>query len=161
MALASSLGVPKQEAQQLYDLYFETYKGVKEFMKKQKKFGHQNEYVQTVLGRRRHLEGINGQNFAEVGYFERLSVNAPVQGSAADIAISAQILVEDDSVLKELGYRQVLQVHDEIVGICPKKNKDKALERVGELMANCLPKPLDNVLLKADGDFGNSYAEAK
>lgn len=161
MALSSSLGVSKQEAQQLYDLYFDTYKGVKTFMKTQKKFGHQNEYVMTVLGRRRHLDGINGNNFGEVGYYERLSVNAPVQGSAADIAISAQILIESDEELKRLGYRQLLQVHDEIVGVCPRKNKDKALERKRYLMENCLPKPLDNIHLKVDGDFGNSYAEAK
>jgi DNA polymerase I len=160
-ALSQSLGVTKKEGQELYDLYFATYKGVKEFMKNQKRFGHKHEHVFTVLGRRRHLDGINGQNFAEVGYYERLAVNAPIQGSAADIAISAQILIEEDEELRALGYRQILQVHDEIVGVVPKKNKDKAMERKQYLMENCLPQPLDNIKLKSDYDWGNSYAEAK
>jgi DNA polymerase I-like protein with 3'-5' exonuclease and polymerase domains len=161
IALSQTLGIKKAEGQELYDLYFETYKGVKEFMRQQKKFGHQNEYVPTVLGRRRHLEGINSNDFKTVGYFERLAVNSPVQGSAADIAISAQLLIEEDEELKRLGYRQILQVHDEIVGICPKKNKEAVMKRKTYLMANCLPMPLDNVLLNADADYGDSYAEAK
>lgn len=161
VALSGSLGVSKAEGQELYDLYFDTYKGVKKFMKTQKRLAHKQEYVHTVLGRRRHLEGINSGDFRTVGYFERLAVNSPVQGSAADIAISAQILIENDEELKRLGYQQLIQVHDEIVGICPKENREAVMQRKQYLMENCLPKPLNNIKLKVDYDFGNTYAEAK
>lgn len=161
LALASSLGVSKQEGQALYDLYFDTYKNVTKFMASQKRYGHRHLYVLTLLGRRRHLEGINASDWGTKGYYERLSVNSPIQGSAADIAISAQILLENDEELKQLGYRQLLQVHDEVVGVCPKKNKEKVAARKQYLMENCLPKPLNNIKLKVDYDFGKTYAEAK
>lgn len=160
-ALAGNLGISKAEGQQLYDLYFETYQGVKKYMSGQKRYGHKNQFVYTLLARKRHLDGINSPDWGTKGYYERLAVNAPVQGSAADIAISAQILIEHDEELKELGYRQVLQVHDEIVGVCPKKNSKRAGERVKELMENCLPRPLNKVALTVDYDEGMSYAEAK
>lgn len=161
MALSSSLGVTKAEGQALYDLYFDTYKGVKKFMASQKRFAHKNLHVYTVLGRKRHLEGINDSDWGTKGYYERLAVNSPIQGSAADIAISAQILIEEDQVLKDLGYVQLLQVHDEIVGSCPKENKEACGERVQYLMENCLPEALNNIHLKVDWDSGYTYAEAK
>ena len=161
-ALSSSLGVPKAEAQVLYDLYFETYRGVKKYVKDQKRVAHGDGFVQTVLGRKRHLENfIWSKNFGEVGYAERLSVNAPIQGSAADIAVSAQILVEYDEELNELGFEQLLQVHDEIVGECPEENADRCAERLKEIMAECLPRKLNGVELEASVDTGVTYAEAK
>lgn len=160
-ALSTNLHCTKEDAQVLYDLYFETYRGVSAYIRGQRKFGHQNEYVMTVLGRKRHLDGINSNDFSTKGYYERLAINAPIQGSAADIAISAQILIENDEELADLGYRQVLQVHDEIVGICPKKNVEAAAARKKYLMENCLPNPLNNVKLRADWDYGESYAQAK
>lgn len=162
MALSQTLGVPKDEAQQLYDLYFETYKGVKEYVRQQKKRAKRDGFVQTLLSRKRHLEKyIWSKNFGDVGYAERLSVNAPIQGSAADIAICAQILVEYDPELNSLGFEQLLQVHDEIVGQCPEENAQRCMERLAEIMADCLPQKLNNVELEASVDFGDTYAEAK
>jgi DNA polymerase I len=161
IALSSQLGIDKKEAQELYDIYFDTYDGVAGYLVTQKKYGHKYEIVQTILGRKRHLEGINSQDWSTKGYFERLAVNSPVQGSAADIAISAQILLENDEELKRLGYKQLIQVHDEVVGSCPKKNKEKVAKRKKYLMENCLPKPLNGVKLRVDYDFGDSYAQAK
>ena len=162
MALSQSLGVSKDEAQILYDLYFETYKGVKEYVRQQKKRAKRDGYVQTVLSRKRHLEKyIWSKNYGDVGYAERLSVNAPIQGSAADIAVCAQILVENDPELNALGFEQLLQIHDEIVGQCPEENAERCAERLAEIMADCLPKPLNNVVLEASVDSGSTYAEAK
>lgn len=161
VALSSSLGVTKAEGQALYDLYFETYKGVKKFMASQKRYAHKHQHVYTILGRKRHLEGINSSDWGTKGYYERLAVNSPIQGSAADIAISAQILIEHDEELKRLGYVQLLQVHDEIVGSCPKENVEACSKRVQYLMENCLPKPMNNIKLKVDYDHGFTYAEAK
>jgi DNA polymerase-1 len=160
-ALSGSLDCTKEEAQVMYDLYFETYKGVKKYMSGQRRYGHQHEHVYTLLGRKRHLDGINSNDFKIKGYFERLAVNAPIQGSAADIAISAQLLIENDKELRLLGYRQIMQVHDEIVGVVPFRNVQAAAERKKYLMENCLPKPLNNVKLRADYDWGYSYAAAK
>ncbi|AEZ50500.1 DNA polymerase [Bacillus phage BCD7] len=160
-ALSSQLGVSKDEAQTLYDMYFATYKGVAKYMKSQKKFAHRHGVVYTVLGRKRHLDGINDSDYGTRGYNERLAVNAPIQGSAADITISAQLIIEHDPLLNELGYEQVLQVHDEIVGLVPARNRERAMERVQEIMANCLPQPMNNIELRADGDYGKTYAEAK
>lgn len=162
MALSQTLGVSKDEAQMLYDLYFETYKGVKEYVRQQKKNAKRDGFVQTVLSRKRHLERyIWSKNFGDVGYAERLSVNAPIQGSAADIAVCAQILVENDPELNALGFEQLLQIHDEIVGQCPEENAERCAERLAEIMADCLPKPLNNVVLEASVDTGDTYAEAK
>ena len=162
MALSGSLDIPKDEAQALYDLYFETYRGVKKYVKTQKRYAHQHGYVQTVLGRKRHLENyIWSKNFGDVGYAERLSVNAPVQGSAADIAISAQLIVENDPELKALGFEQLLQIHDEIVGQCPEENAERVKERLAEIMADCLPRKLNGVELEASVDHGFTYAQAK
>lgn len=161
VALSNSLDVTRNKAQELYDLYFSKYVGVKKFVAEQKKYGHKHGYVYTVLGRKRHLEGINSSDMKTSSYFERLAVNSPIQGSAADIVISAQLKVENDEVLKSLGYTQRLQIHDEIVGVCPKKNAEKVKARVSELMENALPKALNNVALTVSGDFAETYARAK
>lgn len=162
MALANSLGVSKQEGQELYDLYFDTYKGVKKYVKTMKNRAHRDGYVQTILGRKRHLQDdIWSGNYGKVGYAERLAINAPIQGSGADIAVSAQIDIENDPILKELGYEQLLQVHDEVVGQVPDENAEAAMKRVQYLMANCLPQPMNGIELRADADTGRTYSEAK
>lgn len=160
-ALADSLQIPKKEAQVLFDLYFATYKGMAKMMRDDKKFTRQHEYTPTVLGRKRHLEGINSGNKGIASYNERLATNAKIQGSAADIAISAQNLIETDEFLIERGCYQLVQVHDEIVSHCPKKYQKECEERIQYLMSNCLPTPLENVELVVDYDAGYTYADAK
>ena len=160
-ALASQINVPRKEAQVIYDKYFETYQGMAQMMKDDKRFGHVHGVVMTILGRKRHLTGINSDDNGTRAYYERLTTNSKIQGSAADITIAAQNLIEDDPELKRLQYRQLLQVHDEIVGVAPDKNKEAAAKRVQYLMGTCLPEGLYGIELKADYDWGKSYAEAK
>lgn len=161
-ALSSDLDIPKGEAQELYDLYFDTFIGVKDYISFIKRYGRRHGFVRTVLSRKRHLTGINSDNFKVRGYFERLALNAPIQGSAADIVISAQLLIENDEELRKLGFVQKIQVHDEVVGQCHKNVVDKVAKRVVQLMENALPKPLDNVDLKVDAGWSDiSYARAK
>lgn len=162
-ALAQSIpGVDKKEGQQLYDLYFETYKGVSNFIRRQKKLAKRDGIVKTLLGRTRHLQDfVWAKDWGNKGYGERLAINSPIQGSAADIAISCQIIVENDEVLRELEYEQLLQVHDEIVGSCPEENVKAVEERIAYLMANCLPQEMNNIKLEASVDNGYTYAEAK
>lgn len=161
-ALADKLQIPRKEAQILFDLYFQTYKGMTRMMREDKKFARQHEYTPTILGRKRHLEGINSRRQEIASYNERLATNAKIQGSAADIAISAQNLIETDEFLIERGCYQLVQVHDEIVSICPKKYEKECAERIQYLMGNCLPGDgLENVELVVDYDSGYTYADAK
>lgn len=132
-----------------------------QMMKDDKRFGRIHGVVMTILGRKRHLTGINSDDNGIRSYYERLTTNSKVQGSAADITISAQNLIEEDAELRELGYKQLLQVHDEIVGTAPDENKEAAAKRVQHLMSVCLPDGLYGIELKADYDWGKSYAEAK
>jgi len=87
-------------------------------------------------------------------------LNSPIQGSAADIAIRAQLLVDKDVILRALGVEMRIQVHDELVFVCKKKYKFVAMQRIQYLMENCLPQQLV-VPINAVVDFGDCYAEAK
>ena len=84
----------KEVAQKYMDMYFEGFKGIANFMRSQKKFAHRNEYVNTLVGRKRRLPEINSDNFGVSAYNERLSINACIQGSGADIMINAQNRIE-------------------------------------------------------------------
>ena len=151
------------EVAQIYiDKYFSTYSGVSEFIKRQKKFAHRNGYVQTLLRRKRRLPGINSPEFKEVAYCERLSVNSAVQGSAADITMSAQNLVSKDPWFKEHGANMIIQVHDELVFECPEKYVEECITRVKHYMEHCFGDNVSlNLDLRADADSGLSYQEAK
>lgn len=104
--------VTKDKAQEYYDKYFEAYSGVAGFIRNQRKFAHRHEKVFTVIGRKRRLPDINSSNYKIVGYQERLSVNASIQGSAGDLMMLCQPKIDNHPRLKELGCRMVLQVHD-------------------------------------------------
>lgn len=148
------------KSKEYYALYFDTYVGVKEFKNNQIQYAHKHEVVRTLLGRKRHLTGINDKNRAVSAYWERTSINSPIQGSAGDVMIAVQPVVEDNQELKELNASMRMQVHDELVLVCPKKNKERVIEIMKDIMANPFDKPL-RVPLRADADWGLSYAEAK
>ena len=149
----------KDMAQKLLDMYFEAFPGIANFMRKQKKFAHRNEYVMTVLGRKRRLPFINSNDHKMSSYAERLSLNAPIQGSAADIMINAQIKMANSDRLKELGCKMLLQIHDECIFTCPTENCKEAIQVIRECMIYPFGKDkLLNVNLEIGGDFGSSYA---
>jgi DNA polymerase-1 len=159
-AVSRSLGISKEEAQFYIDKYFEGYEGLATWATMQKQFGRKYGYVLTILGHKRHLSGILDQNIKIRSYYERLCLNAPIQGSAADIAIRAQLAIDKDPILKALNCRMIIQIHDEIVFVAPKKYKYLCMERIKMLMENCLPKPMVIPLI-AEIDFGSCYSEAK
>ncbi|MBR6908493.1 hypothetical protein IKN40_08680, partial [bacterium] len=148
---------------QFIDKYFESYSGVAKFIQSQKKFAHRNKYVYTILGRKRRLPDINSTDGKLSSYSERLAVNSAIQGTAGDITINAQIRISNNEELKKLGYKMLIQVHDEIVGECPEENVERAIEIVKNLMEHPFgddPKKCVKYL-RADADFGDSYQEAK
>lgn len=151
------------EVAQIYiDKYFDTYSGVSEFIKNQKRHAHKHGFVQTLLRRKRRLPGIRSNDFKTVAYCERLSVNAAVQGSAADITESAQNLVNADPWYEEHGVLMILQVHDELVFDCPEKYVDECISRTKAYMEHPFgPKVELNLAMRADFDSGDSYQEAK
>ena len=113
--LARQLGIPRSEAQAYVDLYFKRYPGVREFMDKTRELAHEQGYVETLFGRRLYLPEINSRNGQRRQYAERTAINAPLQGTAADIIKRAMISV--DAWLRESGAsaRMIMQVHDELV----------------------------------------------
>lgn len=152
-----------EEVAQIYiDKYFDTYSGVAKFIKNQKRFAKKQGYVYTLLRRKRRLPDIISNDYKKVAYSERLSVNSAVQGSAADITISAQNRVDSDPWYIKQGVYMLVQVHDELVFECPEKYVDECIRRTKHYMEHCFG---DNVRLNldliADADSGDSYQEAK
>ncbi len=153
----------EEVAQCIIDKYFTTYSGVAQFIAKQKKFAHKNGYVRTILGRKRRLPDINSRDMKKSSYCERLSVNSAIQGTAGDITISAQLRIDSEERLKELGCNMLIQVHDELVFECPEENLEEAIEIIKYDMEHPFGDTEDRMVkyLRADYDFGSSYQEAK
>lgn len=151
------------EVAQIYiDRYFASYAGVTKFIRNQKRFAHRYGYVQTLLQRKRRLPDINSQDFKTQAYCERLSVNSAVQGSAADITMSAQNRVSADPWFDEHRVNMLLQVHDELVFECPEEYVEECITKVQGYMSHPFGDKVElNLPLQADADFGNSYQEAK
>ena len=152
-----------EEVAQIYiDKYFNTYSGVSEFIKQQKRFAHKYGYVYTLLRRKRRLPDIRSKDYKQVAYCERLAVNASVQGSAADITGSAQNLVDNDPWYEEHGALMIVQVHDELVFECPEQYVEECIRRTKAYMEHPFgPKVELNLKMRADFDSGDSYQEAK
>jgi DNA polymerase-1 len=118
--LANQLGISREEAGAYIRTYFERFPGIRDYMETTKAFAHAHGYVQTIFGRRVHYPEINTKNPSMRGFLERAAINAPIQGSAADIIRRAMIRMPD--ALKEAGLsqsRMLLQVHDELVFEAP------------------------------------------
>ena len=152
-----------EEVAQIYiDKYFTSYAGVSKFIKDQKRYAHRHGYVYTLLKRKRRLPDINSQDFKQQAYCERLSVNSAVQGSAADITMSAQNRVNADPWYDEHRVSMLIQVHDELVFECPEEYVEECIARTKALMEHPFGDKVElNLPLRADADFGNSYQDAK
>lgn len=150
-------------AQQFIDKYFDSYSGVAKFISGQKKYAHRNKCVYTILGRKRRLPDINSHDRKVSSYCERLAVNSAIQGTAGDITINAQIRVDADKRLKEMGCNMMIQVHDELVFECPEEYLEEAIPIIKDYMEH----PFGNSesrqvpFLRADYDTGDSYQDAK
>lgn len=112
--LSERLGIPRAEAKALIDGYFRTYPHISEYLTEAVEKARKNGYVETVMGRRRQLPDINSRNAAIRGYAERNAVNAPIQGSAADIIKKAMIAIHREILSRGLKSRMIMQVHDEL-----------------------------------------------
>ena len=114
-ALAEQTGLSRSEAKKMIDAYYENYPRLKEYMAEQVKKAQDFGYVETILGRKRHLKDINSSNFVVKAHAERNAVNAPIQGSAADIIKLAMIKIDRELEAQNLKTKMLLQVHDELL----------------------------------------------
>ncbi|MDO8992053.1 MAG: DNA polymerase I [Daejeonella sp.] len=113
--LSQNLGIPRKEAAEIIENYFNTYPNIKKYMNDTMNFARENGYVETIMGRRRYLRDINSANQTVRGFAERNAINAPIQGSAADMIKIAMIRIHQDIKDHKLGSKMTMQVHDELV----------------------------------------------
>lgn len=161
--LAQQIGVSKTDAKAYIDQYFERFPGIRDFMDKTIEQCRQNGYVETFFGRRTHIAGINDKNPMRRGFAERQSINAPIQGTAADIIKRAMIRMP--GALEKAGLRKdvliLLQVHDELVFEVPEDLVEKAIPVIREVMEGAAgPARTLEVPLVADAGVGASWSEA-
>ena len=156
--LGQRLGIMPDEAQEFIDAYFTSFPGVKEFMSSVVREAYRDGYTMTLLGRRRYIEELTHRNPRVRQMGERQALNAPIQGTAADIIKLAMIKV--DAGLREagLGARMVLTVHDELIFEVPNAELDESKEAVRSLMEQAYPM---DVPLRVDLATGANWAEAK
>ena len=136
--LARNLGIPQKQAKEYIEAYFTRYPNVQDYVQSTKENGKANGYVETIYGRRIYLRDINNRNPMRRQGAERLAINAPVQGSAADIIKIATIQVGDWLAGCDLNVTMILQVHDELVFEVAEKDVEAASERIPELMRNAV-----------------------
>jgi len=113
--LSQNLGISRKEAAEIIDQYFTQYTGIRKYMGEVIEFAKENGYVETILKRRRYLRDINSANMTVRGFAERNAINAPIQGSAADLIKIAMINIQKDIAEKGLEGKMIMQVHDELV----------------------------------------------
>ncbi len=155
--LSQNLGIPRAEAKQIIDDYFAQFPGVRGYMDEQVEFARKHGYIRTMLGRRRYLPDITSANQTVRAQAERIAINAPMQGTAADIIKIAMVRIHRSLMAEKLRSRLLLQVHDELVLDVQLEEADRVQALVKELMENAIA--LD-VPLVVDMNMGKNWLEA-
>jgi DNA polymerase-1 len=155
--LSERLTIPRAEAKELIDGYFATYPDVKRYMDECIQRAKENGYVETIFGRKRYLADINSQNSVVRGFAERNAINAPIQGSAADIIKIAMVNIQKRLTAESLQTKMTMQVHDELNFTVPQAEIEQARKVVVEEMENVLKL---KVPLIADCGVGANWLEA-
>lgn len=155
--LADNLGISRTEARDIIDEYFKQFPTIRAYMDSNIQFAKENGYVETIMGRRRYLRDINSNNQTVRGFAERNAINAPIQGSAADIIKVAMINVHAEMNKRKLRSRLLLQVHDELVFDAHKDELDELKGLVSEKMVNAVNLEVPMVV---DMGVGQNWLEA-
>lgn len=156
-ALAEQTGLSRAEAKQMIDAYFQTYPTMKEWMTAQVKKARELGYVETLLGRKRHLKDIQSNNFVVRSHAERNAVNAPIQGSAADIIKIAMIEISKKLKEENRATKMLLQVHDELIFEAPIEE----VEAVTALITSCMENAVKTTVpLLVEVGVGDHWLEA-
>ena len=158
--LARQLGIPQSEASEYIKTYFKRFPGIRAYMDETKAFAKEHGYVTTAYGRKINLSGIKSKG-PQRSFAERQAINAPIQGSAADIIKRAMIRMPDVLAKAGLSARMLLQVHDELVFECPEAEADKLIETVKTTMQGAAGPSLQlSVPLVVDARAASNWAEA-
>ncbi len=155
--LGKQLGISRHEAQEYVDLYFDRYPGVKKFMDETRDDARKSGFVETLFGRRLYLPDINDRNVQRRQYAERSAINAPMQGTAADIIKRAMIAVQQWLDSKKVPARMIMQVHDELVFEVAEKSVDEVREKIVALMSGAADL---SVPLVVEAGAGDNWDEA-
>ena len=155
--LSERLNIPRREAAAIIDAYFAQYSGIRSYMDKTIEFARKHGYVETLLGRRRYLRDITSANAVVRGFAERNAINAPIQGSSADMIKIAMIHIHEDLEKMQTRSRMILQVHDELVFDVHKSELDLIRPLIHDRMKHALP--LD-VPIEVEVDAGENWLEA-
>ena len=155
--LAERLKISRSEASEIIKNYFKEYVGIQDYIDSQVAFAKENGYVETMLGRRRYLRDINANNSAVRNFAERNAINAPIQGSSADMIKIAMIEIDKEMTARNMKSKMILQVHDELVFDVCKDELDVLQEIVKEKMLNALPL---SIPIEVNLNTGENWLEA-
>ncbi len=159
--LARQLSIPQGEARDYIKAYFERFPGIRAYMDEAKQFAKVNHYVETLFGRRIHIPQIEDKNQAVRAFAERQAINAPIQGSAADIIKRAMIRLPAALRAENIDADMLLQVHDELIFEVPEDQTDKAVAAITRIMEEAAAPVLSlKVPLVAEAGIADSWAEA-
>ncbi len=159
--LANQLGISREEAGAYIRTYFERFPGIKDYMEATKKAVHRDGFVSTIFGRKCHYPQIGTKNPSERAFLERAAINAPIQGSAADIIRRAMIRMEDALAAAKLSSQMLLQVHDELIFEAPEAEVEKALPVIRQVMIDApLPALHMSVPLQVDARAAANWDDA-
>lgn len=155
--LAQNLGISRSEAAEIISSYFAEFPSIKRYMDDSINLAREQGYVETILGRRRYLRDINSRNITTRGFAERNAINAPIQGSAADIIKIAMVNIQHWIEKEKLQTRMIMQVHDELVFDVHKDEADHVKENVVKLMKNAVAL---EVPMEVEAGIGQNWLEA-
>ncbi len=159
--LANQLKISREEAGDYIKAYHDKFPGITDYMERMKTFCREHGYVETLFGRRCHYPEINTKNFNQRGFAERQAINAPLQGSAADIIRRAMVRMPDALKAARLDAQMLLQVHDELVFECPEAQVDALCDLVRTVMGDATRPVLDlSVPLVVEAGRGATWAQA-
>lgn len=155
--LSERLGIPRREAAAIIDQYFQQFPGIREYMDKTIDFARENGYVETIMKRRRYIKDIHSGNAVVRGFAERNAINAPIQGSAADMIKIAMIRIHEEIEKQQLKSRMILQVHDELVFDVYRKELDVIRPIIRDKMKHAIPL---QVPIEVEMDVGENWLDA-
>ncbi|MDQ0969117.1 DNA polymerase-1 [Flavobacterium sp. W4I14] len=150
--LSQNLGIPRKEAAEIIEQYFAQYPGIKRYMSDTMNFARENGFVETIMGRRRYLRDINSANQTVRGFAERNAINAPIQGSAADMIKIAMINIHKEMKAQNLQSTMTMQVHDELVFDVLRTEKEAMKAIIQDKMANAIKLTVPIVVEIGEGD---------
>ena len=156
--LSEDLGIDIKQAKEFIDNYLKTFPGIQAFMEKEKADAYKNGYVKTLMNRKRVVEELKSKNYMIRSSGERMALNTPIQGTAADILKKAMVEIYNEFNKRGLKSKMLIQVHDELVFNVLKSELDEVTNIVRDIMENTF---VLSVPLKVDIEYGNNWYEAK